>query len=247
MEPPLSWDEPGSRKGTQYLFYFPLEAGFWFSRSASRAASHLAQHWQPPNRLRSKILSLICLKDKECQPCKIWAEEGIRQLSQVIPGKDHILGIWKSLLYYGRIDMRVLVMSEDGILFCSSIDQSFHFVKRWNAWPHPGNWSAFWWCHHSDWHVDINQRRHHQFKIDNLLASRDDTEIMCVLLIMIIIVITDHQRRPEKSLFTHVVLESVDTEAKWQSQSFNIAIDPGDHRHDQRFESHLRWRSRSTP
>ena len=52
--------------------------------------------------------------------------------------------------------MRVLVMSEDGILFCSSIDQSFHFVKRWNAWPHPGNWSAFWWCHHSDWHVDIN-------------------------------------------------------------------------------------------
>ena len=76
--------------------------------------------------------------------------------------------------------MRVLVMSEDGILFCSSIDQSFHFVKRWNAWPHPGNWSACWWCHHSDWHVDINQRRHHQFKIDNLLASRDDTEIMCV-------------------------------------------------------------------
>ena len=70
---------------------------------------------------------------------------------------------------------------------------------------------------------------------------------MCVLLIMIIIVITDHQRRPEKSLFTHVVLESIDTKAKWQSQSFNIAIDPGDHRHDQRFESHLRWRSRSTP
>ena len=95
-------------------------------------------------------------------------EEGFWPLPQVIPGKYSTLSItnmksntlyclfhnyrnshvclclcpfqWcEFLLDHGRVKVRILVMAKNGVLICPGINQSFHFVEDWNAWPNPVN------------------------------------------------------------------------------------------------------------
>ena len=42
------------------------------------------------------------------------------------------------ILNHGRVDVRVLVLREYGVLVSTSVNQSFHFVENGNAWTHPG-------------------------------------------------------------------------------------------------------------
>ena len=43
------------------------------------------------------------------------------------------------LLDHGGVEVRVVVVGEDGVLVSPRINQSFHFVEDWDAWTNPMN------------------------------------------------------------------------------------------------------------